>query len=149
VSELRQRIPIVKRRRRQTRAQRELEAEARDRFKREVIQLDHGRCIGSTVFTSHHRCEGPLEAHHCVRQQDLRTHISTMPWTEEDVIAFVWTPLVGATVCQGLHRPHTARVERIPFEWLPNRVVDYCAALDPPLTHLLEREHPRIHGGIE
>jgi hypothetical protein len=145
VSELRQRHGVVQRRRNQTPAQRRLEAEARENFKLQVIQLDHGRCIGSTVFTSHHRCSGPLEAHHCIRQQQLRLHISTMPWTEEDVIAFIWTPLIGATVCHGLHEPHTNRSERIPFEWLPARVVDYCAALDPPLTHLLEREHPRIH----
>lgn len=149
MSEVRQRRPPVQRRRKQTRAQRELEAEAQERFKREVIQLDHGRCIGSTVFTSQHRCSGPLQAHHCVRQQDLRTHISTMTaWTEEDVIAFIWTPLIGATTCEGLHVPHTNRSKRIPFEWLPHRVVDYCAALDPPLTHLLRREHPSDFGRL-
>lgn len=146
--ELRQRIPVVRRRRKQTRRQRELEAEARARFKKEVLQLDHHRCIGSTVFTSQHRCSGPLQAHHAVRQQALRDYLSKIPWTEEDVIAFVWTPLIGATVCEGLHVPHTRRLELIPFEWLPNRVVDYCAALDPPLTGRLEREHPRMHDPI-
>lgn len=142
---LRQRQPVVKRRRKQTRSQRDAESVAQERFKREVLQLDRHRCIGSTVFASQHRCTGPLQAHHCITQAKLRTHISTLAsWTEEDVIAFIWTPLIGATVCEGLHVPHTSRAERIPFEWLPNRVVDYCAALDPPLTHLLTREHPRF-----
>lgn len=147
MSELRQRRPIPKRRERLPADLKELEREAQERFKRDVLSLDHRRCIGSTAFTSQHRCTGPLQAHHCVKQQTLRLHVLTIDLTPEELIEWVWTASIGATICRGLHAAHTAKLKAakpfaIPFEWLPARVIDYCAALDPPITHLLTREHP-------
>lgn len=161
VSELRQRRPVVKKRRPQTRAQRELEAEARENFKREVLRLDMGRCIGATAFGSQHECPSyavhypsnkpfiVLQAHHCVPQPDLRDIAGDRELTEEETIALLWDPDLAATVCagpSGLHESHTCRLLdgkpfRIPFEWLPARVVDCASALE--LLPLLEREHPR------
>lgn len=145
---VRQRQPIVKRRRKQTRAEREAESVAQENFKSQVLGLDRYRCIGSTVFASQHRCTGPLQAHHCIKQQWLRTHISSLELSEAEIIEFIWNPLIGATACEELHSGHTSRLHPIPFHWLPNRVVDYCAALDPPLTHLLRREHPPFDEGV-
>lgn len=141
---VRQRQPIVRKRRRQTRAERELEREAQERFKREVLLLDRHRCIGSTVFASQHRCTGPLEAHHCVKAQWIRTHISSLGLSEEEIIGWLWTPDNGATMCHGLHEGHTNRSHVVPLEWLPNRVTDWARAND--VFHLLTREHPPFDG---
>lgn len=124
---------------------------AREKFKAEVLALDRYRCIGSTVFASQHRCTGSLQAHHCVTQAKLRTHISTLGLDEDGINDWIWNPGVGATVCDGLHGAHTAKVRgakpfAIPFEWLPARVVDWCESRE--IVHLLLVEHPPVFSEV-
>lgn len=141
MSELRQRRPTIPKRRRLTRGEREYERRCRERFKVEVLRLDTGRCIGATAFTTGHVCTGPLQAHHCVKQQWLRTYVMPLAWDEDSISEFLWNPAIGATLCEGLHVQHTRRIpEPVPLEWLPNRVIDFCDAFQ--LRHLLDREHP-------
>lgn len=146
MAELRQRQPVVRRRRKMTRAQREAESVAREKFKAEVLALDRYRCIGSTVFASQHRCTGPLQAHHIPKQQWLRTHISSLELTEQEILEWLWDAHLGATVCEGLHAGHTTRLHVIPFEWLPARVID--RATDREILHLVEREHPPLFSEV-
>jgi hypothetical protein len=145
VSELRQRQPVVKRRRRQTRAERTAEQEAQERFEQEVLRMDFGRCIGLNVIGADHTCPGQLQAHHCIRQQTLRAHISTLELSEAEINDWLWNPCIGVTVCDFLHARHTSRFERIPFEHLPARVIDF--ATDRSVLHLLVREHPPFAHG--
>lgn len=141
MSELRQRRPIVKRRRDLTRAERAYERECQERFKREVLRLDGRECVGATAFGTGHRCTGPLEAHHCVKEQLLRTHVSKMDWGENRISDFLWDPAIGATFCRALHRRQTTRIpDPVPLGWLPGRVIDFCEAWN--LRRELEREHP-------
>lgn len=143
---MRQRLPIVKKRRRQTKAQRELEAEAREQFKRMVLFLDLHQCIGRRLG-SDLKCSGPLQAHHAIPQKVLRTHISTLALTEEEVIEWLWDPAIGVAICDGHHDAHTARVHgakpfAFPLEWLPARNLDWAESRS--VRHLLEREHPPL-----
>lgn len=145
--ELRQRRGVVKRRRRQTRADRIVEREAQEYFKREVLRLDFGTCIGKDRLGFEHECTGPLQADHAVRQQTLRAHISTLELDEAQIRRWLWSPDVAYTVCEGLHVAHTRKVLHakpfwIPLEWLPARVMDFCEAAR--IRHLLEREHPSL-----
>jgi hypothetical protein len=97
------------------------------------------------VFASQHQCTGPLQAHHAPRQQWLRTHISSLELTEEEINDWLWNPDLAATTCEGLHTGHTTRMHVIPLEWLPNRVTDACTARE--IMHLLRREHPPFGEG--
>ncbi len=139
-SRVRQRRPIIKRRRTLTRAERAYEREAQENFKQEVLRLDLGKCVGSTAFGSDHECDGPLQAHHAIKQAWLRTYVSTLDWPNDQISDFLWDPNVGATLCRRLHDRHTSRFEPVPPEWLPNRVTDFANAYR--LMHILEREHP-------
>lgn len=149
MAELRQRRPMIKGRRPVSEKERSADREAQEYFKREVLRLDFGKCIGTDRLGFEHECEGPLQAHHCVPQKILRTHISTLELDNAQIRRWLWTPDNGATVCEGLHVPHTKKVLHarpfwIPLEWLPARVMDFCEGVS--IRHLLEREHPSLFG---
>lgn len=133
---------MVRRRRQLTRKQLERQREVQILFKGEVMRLDQYRCIGASAFGSNHDCEGAIQAHHAIRQQTLRAHISTLELTENEIQDWLWNSSVGVTLCATLHDAHTSRKEPVPFEWLPGRVVDF--ATDRQILHLLLREHPRF-----
>lgn len=139
--ELRQRQPIVKRRRKQTRAQRELDHQAREEFKRTVLRLDGGDCAARRAWPDH-VCYGPIQCHHAIKQQWLRSHISTLGLSEEEILEWLWDPGNGLCLCQRAHERQSLRVEPVPLEALPARVADW--ARDRGLFHLLEREHPPL-----
>lgn len=141
--EVRQRQPVVPRRRQQTRAESEAEREAQEKFKQDVLFLDMGKCIGATAFGADHECHGPLQAHHCVRAQILRAHISTLDLREDEINAWIWNPCIGASLCKSLHdRHHDGTGFKVPAEWLPPRVFDFCHNRE--IKHLLLKEHPPI-----
>lgn len=133
---------MVQRRRKQSRAEREAESVAQENFKKDVLRLDHHRCVGASVFPSQHRCHGPLEIHHVIRQQTLRVHISTLELTEDEINDWLWAAGVGITLCHGAHQRHSSRVERVPWEWIPARVNDWCT--DREVLHLAKHEHPPL-----
>jgi hypothetical protein len=147
VRELRQRRPPVKRRRRQSRTEREAERGAQELFKATVLRLDFGICIGADRLGFDHECSGDKQAHHAVPQKVLRDHISKLELSESEIIEWLWDPGNGATICDGLHDPQAAKVRHakpfwIPLEWLPARNADW--ARDREIFHLLIREHPPL-----
>lgn len=89
------------------------EAELRLNFKVRVLALDGG-CIRHAFSDE---CEGDLQAHHVVTQQQLRkAH-------RRDLL---WDPNNGATVCEKAHRRHTLAVERLPRYLLPSRCREFA-----------------------
>ena len=147
MGELRQKQPIVKRRRKLTRAQRTYERECQEAFYRDTLRLDGGKCIGATIPFTDHRCTGSLRAHHAVKQQWLRTYVRTLEpdvnggWTEDRISEFLWDPANGVTVCDGLHDAHHDGTDfKVPAWWLPGRVIDFAEAYR--IKHILHREHP-------
>ena len=110
-----------------------------NRFREEVLRLDLGECSGSRAETP---CDGPVAAHHAIRQQTLRAHISSLELTDEQRWDWLWAPDVGTLLCDRHHSRHHTRTERVPLEWIPARVVDWCK--DRDVLHLLEREHPPL-----
>lgn len=90
------------------------EQEGRLRFKTLVIACDGG-CI---VHGDSGDCEGVLQAHHVVTQQQLRQH---------GFAALLWDPNNGATVCEKAHERHTKALERIPRDRLPARCLRFAA----------------------
>ena len=89
------------------------DAEERLAFKVAVLSTD-GRCI---VHDDPADCDGPLQAHHTITQQQLRRA------GRSDL---AWDPRNGATVCEKAHRRHTLAVERIPLDRLPARCVAFA-----------------------
>lgn len=150
MSELRQRRPVVRKRRRRTRLERETEREAQRLFKIAVLRFDFNTCIGAVRLGFEHTCTGPLQAHHAIPQKVLRDVASRRGLFENEIVDLLWHPDLGFTICEGLHSAQSARVLHaqpfsIPLEWLPARVLDRAEALD--LRAELEREHPPLLGG--
>lgn len=83
-------------------------ADLRLDFKVAVLALDGG-CI---VHDDESDCDGDIQAHHVVTQQQLR-HAG-----RDDLLWTIWN---GAAVCELAHRRHTLAVERIPRDRLPLR----------------------------
>lgn len=98
--------------------------EARLDFKVAVLALDAG-CVAES---SDSECEGDLQAHHCVTQQQLR---------KAGLDEYLWDPRVGAAVCERHHRRHHNRREPIRLGALPGRVRDFASKFG--LMHVLER----------
>lgn len=140
MTELRQRQPVVTKPKRLSRA----EKEAMEHFQLVVARLDRGVCAGTRAGFEHH-CAGPNQAHHAIRQQDIRVHISTLDLTEEERIDWLWNPNIAFLLCPELHSAQTGRLRRakpfrVPFQWVPARVVAHCRRRQ--VLHLLENEHP-------
>jgi hypothetical protein len=100
------------------------EAEQRLDFKVAVLALDAG-CVAESPDSE---CEGDLQAHHGLTQQQLRKH-----GLEE----YLWDPRVGTAVCERHHRRHHNRREPIRLAALPMRVLTFAGTFD--LMHVLER----------
>lgn len=101
------------------------EPEEREHFKRAVLTLDNCECIVHEYPTD---CEGDLQAHHVITQQQLRDA------GRHDLL---WDPADGATVCELAHRRHHSGSLRISRERLPRRAVRFAEMHG--LTYLLER----------
>jgi hypothetical protein len=108
--------------------QAEAEREARLDFKIAVLATDR-RCI---VHADPAECDGDFQAHHVVTQQQLRKAGS---------LHLLWDPANGATVCEKAHRRHTLALQRIPYEKLPRRCIDF--AMKHGFGDLLDRYYPR------
>lgn len=104
------------------------DAEERESFKRRVLTMDAGECQVHEFATD---CEGPLEAHHVITQQQLR-HAGRHE--------LLWSPRNGMTVCELAHTRHTKAVLRIPLSALPARALEF--ARDYGFGHLIDRYYP-------
>ena len=94
-------------------------------FKVAVLALDAGSCVAASDDSE---CEGEVQAHHCVTQQQLRKY---------GLAHYRWDPCVGASVCERHHRRHHNRSEPIGLAALPMRVLTFAATFD--LMFVLER----------
>lgn len=103
------------------------DAAERENFKIAVLSTD-GRCLVHDYETD---CEGPLEAHHVVTQQQLR-HAG-----RHDLL---WSSRNGMTVCERAHTRHTKAILRIPRDRVPQRAVDFAAEYG--FGWLLDRYYP-------
>jgi hypothetical protein len=97
---------------------------ARLEFKVAVLALD-GRCLAHADADD---CEGPLQAHHVLSQQQLR---------KRGFASRLWDPANGMTVCEGAHSRHTLAGERLALAIVPARCIRFAGELD--LEYLLER----------
>ena len=97
--------------------------EARHEFKILVLALDRG-CIAEADSP----CEGDVQAHHVITQQQLRS---------EDLEDLLWDPANGAAVCERHHRRHHNRRESIFRDRLPARCVKFAVEFD--LDQYLDR----------
>jgi hypothetical protein len=107
------------------------DAEERESFKRRVLALDGYECQAHRFPTD---CEGDLEAHHVITQQQLR-HAA-----RHDLL---WDPRNGMTVCELAHRRHTRAIQRISIGRLPARCIEFAAA------HRFERLISRYYEAVE
>lgn len=101
------------------------DAEERERFKISVLTLDGGECQAHRFATD---CEGDLEAHHVITQQELR-HAG-----RHDLL---WDPRNGMTVCELAHRRHTRGIQRIEAALVPARCRRFAA--DHGFDRLIDR----------
>lgn len=102
----------------------------REDFKVAVLAMDQG-CIASrppTVGETFSPCDGEVQAHHVITQQQLR---------KAGLDQYLWTPQNGASLCYRHHRRHHNRVEPVTIAMLPQRCRDFAAKHF--LTPLLER----------
>lgn len=89
------------------------EREQRDRFKQAVLIASGGTCLV-------HRgegCEGPMQAHHVITQQQLRDR------GRHDLL---WDWRNGVAICEDAHVRHTKAVERIARAMLPTRCIAWA-----------------------
>lgn len=89
-------------------------SEARLDFKVRVVALDDAACVFHDLPED---CDGDLQAHHVVTQQQLRKA------GRHDLL---WDPSNGATVCEKAHRRHTLAVARLPYRVLPARCIAFA-----------------------
>lgn len=88
-----------------------------------------------------------LQAHHVLRQQDLRTYAHRHHLSLHEAERIRWDVRNGLTVCKPCHDRHTGREKRILREQLPASVFEFVAELDErepgePMMVRLENEYP-------
>lgn len=97
----------------------------------------HGqRCVmcGRTEQEAYDVTGYSLQSHHPVRQQVLE---------RLGRVDIRFAPELAVPLCEEpCHRRHTSRKQRVPFEKLPVRVVEFCNAQG--LADELLREHPHL-----
>lgn len=100
----------------------------RSLFKERVFLLDDRECLAHDFATD---CEGPLQAHHVVTQQQLRAA------GRHDLL---WTSRNGMTVCELAHTRHTKAILRIPLDRVPDRAKAFAAEFG--FEWILDRYYP-------
>lgn len=84
-------------------------------FRVAVLAADGG-CIAAGKYGDD--CEGDVQAHHVITQQQLRQH---------GLDDLLWDPTNGAAVCATHHRRHHSRRQPIRTEFLPARCLVFAA----------------------
>jgi hypothetical protein len=76
-----------------------------------------------------HRCPNfRLDAHHLVPKQFIEGNYPDLP--EDDFLAIIFNPLIGAPLCRNAHDRVTLRSECIYFEELRLECVELCESVD-------------------
>lgn len=88
-----------------------------------------------------HRCDGPLDAHHVLKEQAVRNHHSLLYMRREDPERFwsiVHDPRLGVALCRAAHEPVTLKSTHLFFNELPPDLFE--AVEEYGFESLLERE---------
>lgn len=93
------------------------ERAARDAFKQRVLLADGHACV--VHRDDEDDCDGELQAHHVVSQQQLRNA------GRHDLL---WEWRNGMTICERAHRRHTLATRRILRDDVPERCKAFVAA---------------------
>lgn len=93
-------------------------------FRVAVLATD-GVCVAAREGSE---CEGDLQAHHVVTQQQLRRH---------GLDELLWDPDNGAAVCERHHRRHHSGREPIWRDYLPTRCLAFAERVG--LVWLIDR----------
>ena len=94
-------------------------------FRVAVLAADGG-CIAAGKFGD--ECEGEVQAHHVITQQQLRHY---------GLDELLWDPANGAAVCELHHRRHHNRRQPLLLEFLPARCLVFAAKQE--LGWIIER----------
>lgn len=120
------------------------EKEARDCFTGSVLARDGGCQLAPhanpNVRGRAEGCGGRRDAHHIIRLQTLRAHVSTLP--EHEGLAVMYDPRIGICVCRVAHTPLTSRAWHLRLDELPERAVEF--AQEHGLGWALEAEVPNL-----
>jgi len=95
------------------------ETRARQRFNRAV-------CRRPCFFQRHregHRCAFPLDPHHLVPKEWMRRELD-LP--EDELIAVMYDPVIGAPLCRAAHQAVEARTDFIYWDELELEAVEFC-----------------------
>jgi hypothetical protein len=88
---------------------------------------------GGCVMEPYGGCEGDLEAHHILTQQQLRR----IKATDEQM----WDVRNGMALCERHHRRHTRALARVPFSLLSPEALEF--AEECRLAWVLDRYYPK------
>lgn len=78
-----------------------------------------------------HKCRYPLDSHHLIPKEWMRRELD-LP--EDELIAVMFNPLVGAPLCRAAHDAVECRTDFIYLEEIDDDLIDLCERFD--------RQHP-------
>ena len=78
--------------------------------------------------TGSHVCSPPKDAHHLVRASWIKCNFADLP--EAELLAILYSPLIGCPLCRAAHDPVTAKTQRIYFNELTPECIEFCEEVD-------------------
>lgn len=96
-----------------------------------------GRC---TLHAPKSGCDGPLDAHHLIKKQRIRVHVSTLE--EPERLRAMYDPRIGIPVCRRHHHELEHGFKPMFYEDLPQAAIEY--ARDWGLEWSLDRDFPSL-----
>lgn len=89
-----------------------------------------------------HRCTKPKDAHHLVPQRFTRKMFKAV-LPEDQFVAILHNPLIGASLCRKAHDAIEAKQDRIYWEDLTPECIEYVGSLPDFVLIELERQCPK------
>jgi hypothetical protein len=94
--------------------------------RRARMAFNRAVCEWPCFFQRHregHHCSFPLDAHHLVPKEWIKRELD-LP--EDELIAVMYNPLIGAPLCRGAHQSVEARTQFIYFNELSPECIEFC-----------------------
>jgi hypothetical protein len=88
-----------------------------------------------------HHCSGRKDAHHLLPKQFIRRRLSD--WPEDELLAVLFNPLIGAPLCRAAHEAVEARTDFIHWDELNPECITYVSSLPDFMLLRLEEECPK------
>lgn len=82
-----------------------------------------------------HRCSYPLDGHHLVGKSWLEGNFPDLP--EQDFLAIIFNPLIGAPLCRRAHDPVTINADYIYRHELRFEAIEFCESVDDQWGEIL------------